>query len=354
MSAIAGAFARAFPHAQFALVPGNNDDPCGDYRRSQGKYAAAVARIWAPLVDRGGAAPRFTRDYAALGAYVTRLPQPGLQLVAVDSVVLAWRFAGDCRGERRAGGHRQLAWLDRTLAATPAGVHNVLLMHVPPGYDAFATELTRGVHAWPLLRRRANRALRAAIALPTDRVAFALAGHTHRFDLRLAGDVPILIAGAISPIYGNNPNFAVVRVDTRGIVDVTLHAYDEHRRSWFAARSFDRAWNVTRLDAASLRAVHRRLARSAATRRRWDRQSSAWALPLPRLWGAQWRVAWCAQTHLGRGFARCAGTTAHGLWLIATLLLAAIAAIVALSLMRRRRHKPAPGDGGATREAPIR
>src|SRR5579884_1808783 len=29
---IAHAFDTAFPHAQFVIVPGNNDDPCGDYR----------------------------------------------------------------------------------------------------------------------------------------------------------------------------------------------------------------------------------------------------------------------------------------------------------------------------------
>ncbi|MGC1380385.1 MAG: hypothetical protein WA814_05105, partial [Candidatus Baltobacteraceae bacterium] len=57
MRRIAAAFGRAYPKAQFAIALGNNDAACGDYRSSDASpYLAAVARIWAPLVERRGAA----------------------------------------------------------------------------------------------------------------------------------------------------------------------------------------------------------------------------------------------------------------------------------------------------------
>ena len=50
----------------------------------------------------------------------------------------------------------QLEWLRATLASTPSGTTNVVLMHIPPGYDAFSTERTRGFFPWPFLEAGAN------------------------------------------------------------------------------------------------------------------------------------------------------------------------------------------------------
>ncbi len=75
MARIAKTFDAAFPQAQFVIVPGNNDDPCGDYRATPGtRYFASLARIWEPLVNRNGAAPQFQRDFAEYGWYTARVP----------------------------------------------------------------------------------------------------------------------------------------------------------------------------------------------------------------------------------------------------------------------------------------
>ncbi|HTA37866.1 MAG TPA: metallophosphoesterase, partial [Candidatus Acidoferrales bacterium] len=50
MRTIERGFEQAYPKAQFAIVLGNNDDPCGDYRSPiDGSYLKELVNIWAPL-----------------------------------------------------------------------------------------------------------------------------------------------------------------------------------------------------------------------------------------------------------------------------------------------------------------
>ncbi len=333
MREIASSLARTFPSAQFAIALGNNDAACGDYRAELGgPYAAALARIWQPLVDRYGRAPRFLEEFARGGNYVAALPIPSLRLVTIDTVPLSTEYRGDC-GAAGSAASGQLAWLSSALASTPPGVENVVMMHVPPGYDAFTTETARGYVPWPFLRGGANDALAASLADPAHRVAFAVAGHAHRFDARVDAGVPLLIFGSISPVYHSNPSFFSMRVSAAGtIIDVDEYSYDESTRAWEAPHGFDAAWGVRRVDAATLRAIHERLARDPAMRARWDEQSTGW--PSDRaiswqMWGKLWRVPWCAQLlDPGSDFVACSGIERQ-VW-IARLVLALAAAAAVL------------------------
>ena len=90
-------------------------------------------------------------------------------------------------------------------------------MHVPPGLNAFATQYVRDFIAWPFLSARYNSELPDALASPSGSVFYAIAGHTHRFDFRLAGGVPIVVLGALSPIYDNNPAYYALRLAPDGV-----------------------------------------------------------------------------------------------------------------------------------------
>ena len=150
MRTIERGFAQTYPKAQFAIVLGNNDDPCGDYRSPiDGSYLQELVKIWAPLVNRNGTAPGFAASFVHGGYYAASLPVRGMRLIALNSVYFSREYLGDCKGRRPEAAPRELAWLRSTLASTPSGSKNVLLMHIPPGYDAFVTETARGVVAWP-------------------------------------------------------------------------------------------------------------------------------------------------------------------------------------------------------------
>ncbi len=349
MRNIASRFAQAYPKAQFAIVLGNNDDPCGDYHSPiGGSYLKELVKIWAPLVDRGGAAPAFADSFSHGGYYVASLPVRGLRLVALNSVYFSREYLGDCKGRQPEAAPREVAWLRSTLASTPAGTKNVLLMHIPPGYDAFVTETARAVVAWPYYEPEQNASVLNAIATSADRIAFGIAGHEHRFDFRLVPgkpNVPILVFGALSPVYGNNPTFATVSVTPAGdIRDIAFHAFAESSATWMPGRSFGDAWKTgaPSIGAETLEALHRGLERTPAMRSDWDAQSIAWPAPSANarfLWGNGWVVAWCAQTELSTTYATCAKIGNPMAWLrVAVAVLPAILLAIALVIILRRRR----------------
>jgi hypothetical protein len=308
---IAARLARAFPKSRFAVALGNNDIPCGDYRSAAGsRYLAQVARIWKPLVDRGGASPQFEESFARGGYYTATLPLPRLRLVVLDTVPFSTEYRGNCGGAPDPA-QAELSWLSALLRATPRGTRNVVLMHVPPGFDAFATEYVQDLVAWPFLKARYQTQLLDALERPSHRILYAIAGHTHRFDFRLAQGVPIVVLGALSPIYNNNPAYYVLRVAQDGSLnDIDFHVFDDMRQTWSSARSFDRAWGLQRINGASLARLHLKIAASSAARDAWNRQASGWSAGVDDAsepWVEGWRVAWCTQEVLGSGFAACAG-----------------------------------------------
>jgi hypothetical protein len=336
MATVAGALGRAFPESRFAVALGNNDAPCGDYRTDfETPYSRALAQIWAPLIVRGAgaAAPvQLARD----GYYALR-PFDGVRVAVLDTVVFSQMRQPACGGSAAASEQRQIDWLDATLPAAPPGVRNVLLMHVPPGYDAFSTQIARGFLAWPFLRSPWNAQLEQTIANPRNRVAFAVAGHTHRFDLRLAGDVPVAVFGAVSPIYENNPVFYVLHVGPDATLrDVDFYAFDESAQRWIGPRRFDAMWNVAGIDATTVRALHDRLGRDASMRASWGAASNGWperGSAMSGMWRARWRIAWCAQVELTSGFEDCAGIGRRVALARLGVLAGALAALAALGLL---------------------
>jgi len=300
LSRIVNDFSRAFPRAQFVVALGNNDAPCGDYRSELGTpFARAIAHLWAPLVDRRGAAPDFENAFARNGYYVANVPALHLRIVAIDTVLWSQIYGGNCEARSSGAPARQLAWLDATLRATRPDTHNVVLMHVPPGYDAFATQLAHGLVAWPYLLGADNSALVRALASPQNRVAFAIAGHAHRFNVRVAGDTRVVDIGSISPIYGTDPVFYTMRVDDAGGIGAfTAWSYDDSR--WLP-RAFEAGWETPQLDARG-------------------------------------RIAYCAQTELGDGFVRCANLQRRVAIVPVVLVAIGLAiALLAFAMIRRRR-----------------
>ncbi|HTA39154.1 MAG TPA: hypothetical protein VK760_08770 [Candidatus Acidoferrales bacterium] len=334
MRTIASAFDKAFPHAQFAIAIGNNDAPCGDYRSAFGSaYLAAVARVWEPLVNRNRAAPNFARSLARDGSYTASLPLPALRLAVVDDVPLSNIYFGNCGGADVAA-QTQLDELSAALSSAPAGMRTVVMMHLPPGYDALMTQTSHGFFPFIFLKSRDNDALLATLSAPQNRVAFAVSGHSHRFDLRLAGSVPVVVFGAISPVEHNNPAFYALHVAPDGSIrDIDLYAYDEWSQEWQPPRSFDAKWGTGAVDGAAIAALHARLERDPAMRATWSAQSNGY--PSNRAiartaWGPGWRVAWCAQAELAAGFARCAGIETRAR-LLPLLVAAGILGLLALA-----------------------
>jgi len=342
MQQIATAFGRAFPSAQFAIALGNNDAPCGDYWSTDGSaYLARVAQIWAPLVDRHNAAPDFVASFARDGHYTVNLPVGKLRLVVLNTVLLSQQYRGNC-GSSANDAANELTWLKKILRGSPAGARNVIIMHIPPGFDAFATQFVRGFFAWPYLKAPYDRELARTLSATSNRIAYAITGHAHRFDFRLAGNVPIVVLGALSPVLDNNPAFYALHVSSDGSLrDIDAYVFDESLQKWLPKRGFDATWGITQINAASLARLHTRLGTDSAMRRAWGAQAIGSAhtdVASAGTWGTHWwRVQWCAQTSSGSQYASCANIRAKlQILRIVTIVLIA-AALATLGLLGARR-----------------
>lgn len=342
MTRMAHAFDAAFPRAQFVIVPGNNDDPCGDYRATPGSpYFRQFARVWAPLVNRGGAAPNFERDFARYGWYSARLPIRGVRVFALDTVYWSIVYRR-CANYHPDAPQRELAWLQRSLQRLAPVERAILVMHIPPGVDPTSTMLTQRFLVVPYWQQpKLNAFVRMVIAHDAQ-IPLAIAGHTHRSDFRLIASVPLLLAPAVSPVYQNNPAFLRLDVGAGGTLrDYTMFDYDPSS-GWQRENSFDRTFGVRDFTARSLAAIHTRLRADLDLRYTWSELFVSGS-PYLVIDANTWRTYWCAQTELSAGFVACAGLQRRTQVLpvaagVAAAIVIALLALLAVRLGRQRRR----------------
>jgi sphingomyelin phosphodiesterase acid-like 3 len=268
---LAARFGAVFPRSQFVLTLGNNDSYCGDYRATPGSpFLLRTARAWRPLVDRAGRAPGFVRSFRHLGSYVARLPRPGLHVVSVDDVFWTAGYENACGSAAEDPGAAQARWLRGAVRRLPTDDRALVVTHVPPGVDSFATLEGPGP-AVPLLTGQGQAALLGA--LRGADVPALLFGHLHMSTYRIGSGTPMLGVPSISPIFGNDPAFLTARVSRDGVIsDFTAHAFDLGRPHphWRREYSFDHAYGLPAFDLDSLTRLQARLATDTAMRHAYE------------------------------------------------------------------------------------
>jgi sphingomyelin phosphodiesterase acid-like 3 len=351
MAYLARRFDQTFPKAQFVIALGNNDSDCGDYQVSLGgNFLHAVALAWAPLVNRHGAAPNFARDFSRDGGYTATLPRPGLRAVAFNDVYATLRYRDAC-GHSADPATASLTQLARTLASGPRTERSWLVMHVPPGIDAFSTaHLAHRLFVVPFLRGDERERLTSTIDAPQNRVSLVIAGHTHKFAYRLSDaghpdDVPILLAPSVSPIFLNSPSFLELDVAPNGEVrNVAETSYVAKR--WQRIGDFA-SLGMARFDTASIEELQTRLAGDERLRERFATLYSG--AGVRDITPKNWRVYWCAATHLNAGsFRPCASEGGYGIFtgralryigILFALAILFFGAIVYFALKRRKTRR---------------
>jgi len=295
MAYLAERFNKAFPRAQFVLALGNNDSACGDYETTPNDaFLRGVASAWAPLVNRNGAAPAMAKTFARYGAYVATLPRRNLRIVVVDDTFWTKKYENRC-GDAKDAPAGALADLRTLLAGAPEGTHTWIVMHVPPGIDATKTALALKPRVRSFLDLKLQSDLLAALEAPSAGVTALITGHAHRFSYRVTSadphhGIPVLVAPAVSPIYGNGPSFLTLDVAVDGsIADVTEYSFvdaawrREGALSTFGMRSF----NVP-----ELLEMQKGLRSDARLRERFLTMYAGGGLAEPRFTG--WEPYWCA------------------------------------------------------------
>jgi len=208
------------------FVLGNNDSYAGDYLLvPEGEYLADTADLFYSTLLLGKADPTsFNATYTAGGYYQARPCRSDVLYICLNTVLFSVNWSSE--------GHEdaptcQLNWLSQALFdARTKGEKVWILMHVPPGADAYGTisaymdETGRITDALMMWKAEYQQRFLKMIRQYGDIVEVCFAGHTHMDEYRMmlykngASAKPILITPGVSPQYGNNPGYKVFTVSS--------------------------------------------------------------------------------------------------------------------------------------------
>jgi hypothetical protein len=335
---------RAFPRAQFVLALGNEDSACGDYGLApDSEFLREVTAAWAPLVNRNGAAPDFRRTFAHDGFYTASLPVPGLHAIVVDDVFWSPRYRARC-GTAGTVVTDSMAELETALKANHERVW--VLFHIPPGVDAFSSALIAHRTAIvPFLAPDLRDRFLAALSESRDRIALAVAGHTHKFAYRIVNatdprPLPMLLVPSISPIFENAPSFVTAAVSADG----TLRNVEEVsyvNGVWRAIGGMP-SLGVDDFSGPQLVALQDRLTREPQLRATFERLYEGGAPP--EITDRNWGIYWCSATAFAtEAFRDCTNDGGFSLitrrGLIVLLVPAVIVALLAGAIVMWRRRR---------------
>ncbi len=316
---LAQQLADAFPRAQILPALGNNDSGCGDYMsQPEGAFLRSFAEAWRLLVARRGEAVNFVETFASAGHYSAYAPVLGARVVVLNDVYWSPRYANACGSSAMQPGQLALQWLERELADSRSrGEHVLLLTHVPAGVDVFAT--LKADTLVNMLDTAYAASLVSILRRFESTVRYGIYGHTHMNDFRViaeTGGTPMLATQgipAVSPIYGNNPAFVVLAIDSASgsIADYAVHALTNLSvaagntpAAWSREYDFASDFGGDGLSAATLARVHRAIADDSSVRARYIRFHDTGSGRASIL--SSWRAYWCGIVNIDpAAFARC-------------------------------------------------
>jgi hypothetical protein len=248
--------AKYYPGKTLIATLGNNDSNCYDYRLTPGGDIMPGVEASLPVVANDPAA---LADFEAGGYY--RTPHP--TLANVDFLVLSIFWSDSWKNKCGTGSAdpraAQMQWLGKKLAdAQQNGRRAIILMHIPPGMDAFSSYKARGPGKtmWTSDGKMLGQ-FQALASQYKAQLIDGFAGHTHMDEYRVIADTAPIMAirmgPSVTPSNGNRPAFTVVNYDTTdgSATDYSVSSYDAIN-GWTAYSSFTTLYGFKRYSAANL------------------------------------------------------------------------------------------------------
>ncbi|GIH17144.1 hypothetical protein Raf01_53160 [Rugosimonospora africana] len=296
---LADEFDATFPKSQFIVALGNNDTTCGDYELTpHSQFLKNFAEAWEPLVNRGGRAPGFAKDFPQLGSYEARTPTGG-HAVVVNDIYWSPNYRNSCGVPGEDPAAEELQWLTTTARQLPEDGRSWLVGHIPFGIDVFST-LSGGS---PVGLLDAGNQAQLLSVLRGKAWGLTVFGHLHMSTYRLAigqRPAPAMVVPSISPYFSNNPAYYVLRVTPRQtVVDYTAHALNLHASSpvWSLEYSFDQTYGLSEFDATSLAQLQIELNQNTELRNDYIRFYNSGS-GIGGITAATFRAYWCGAVAL--------------------------------------------------------
>lgn len=317
---------KSFPGVPLIYTFGNDDSVCGDYQLTPHSDMLAQVGRDLPLVASN---PQALRDFEIGGFYIVPHPTvPRHDIIALTSIFWSVKYRNLCGSKDGDPGSAELDWLRRTLEREKrAGRTATLVMHIPPGINAFRSSQQACPQSTNFWRKAYTRRFLALAGAYQDVLRDSYAGHTHMDGFRVLSDQhgrPFLttrITPAVSPVFGNNPAFTVLLYDRSDAIvrDYATFYLDlatagpNKPAPWALEYAFAQAYKVQRYTPAQADALAKRIRTVPSVRASYTKYYPADSRPSP-ITAANWKAFACAQTALtpdAYATCRCAGSAPH-------------------------------------------
>jgi sphingomyelin phosphodiesterase len=237
------------------FIPGNNDGLAGDYFSFADATQQTVLNLIAespnpyPALNtaaRCGEPPCLVADpHPKMGYYAAR-PIKGLRLIGLNTIIWgASYWPVDGISQKEAGNTQMLWFAEQLQQAADAGEKVHVLMHIPPGVDAYAASHGSNTPLmWASLPAPGLTWQDQFLSLINHHSATVTGlfyGHTHMDELRLFYDrtgtkvreVAISSPG-VTPLDSNNPGFKRIFFDpkTKEVIDFITHYTTPAATNW--------------------------------------------------------------------------------------------------------------------------
>lgn len=320
---VSNALESHFQHVPIFGALGNTDAVCGDYMIAPGSdFTAGLKRQWQGLSGQPGAFENFD----AGGYYKVAHPTvPSHDIIVLNDIF--WSIKYDDRCEPKGGnpGRTMMSWLERELMQAHASGRNAqIIMHVPPGINAYSTSDQGGKcpdRITPYWKEEYSNGFIALMQKYPDVVKFTFSGHTHMDSFVVLRDkenqpaIAAHISPSVSPVFGNNPAFTAYLYDRKDgtILDAAtwyltnLAATQAGKAAnWALEYSFAAAYAVPDMTAGSLMKTAQKIKSDDAAKSLFTRYYAVSAGTTNPIDISNFRAFSCAQTAVTKqAYAAC-------------------------------------------------
>lgn len=202
----------ALPNINIYPVLGNNDSYNGDYHHdSHGIFLRDTASTWVKFLNDKNIQQIFLKDFPRDGYYAIHTNEnPKIKIILMNSVLFSIN-ASDKNLESTA--NAEIKWLHQQLTIAKTDHQSVFLVfHIPPGvniYNTLKKHLNSPETFW---KEKYTQLFLKEVSQFSENINAILYAHIHRdiqqlLPMKEINKVPLYITPAISPIFGNMPEF---------------------------------------------------------------------------------------------------------------------------------------------------
>jgi sphingomyelin phosphodiesterase acid-like 3 len=228
-----GGNSGVLPVPSYGTTMGNNDlVPDYVFDVASGTAPPLMGQMAAALRSAGSIDAEEEAMYARGGFYTRRLNGTNLDLIVMNTILWTYDLLPSVATVTDPLG--QFKFIDGALSnATRSGRKALLLSHMPPTVNLYESIRDPSANAAsPSVRYFLPQYEAVYCDLLKKYSATLVAhvfGHTHRFSFSASGadfgNVPMIVVGAISPVYDNNPNYLTAEFDDAAGIIRSLRQY---------------------------------------------------------------------------------------------------------------------------------